>query len=106
MRDDGSFASVGEAGTVTITARHLATGYLGDPEATAAAFTDNDDGTRTFASRDVGRFDAAGRLHLLGRRDHSVKIRGYLVEPGEVDAALFAIPGVAEAVTVGVPRPA
>ena len=105
VRDDGSFASVGEAGTVTITARHLATGYLGDPEATAAAFTDNDDGTRTFASRDVGRFDAAGRLHLLGRRDHSVKIRGYLVEPGEVDAALFAIPGVAEAVTVGVPRP-
>jgi acyl-coenzyme A synthetase/AMP-(fatty) acid ligase/thioesterase domain-containing protein len=105
VRDDGSFASADEAGTVTITSRHLATGYLDDPEATAAAFTDNDDGTRTFATRDVGRFDAAGRLHLLGRRDHSVKIRGYLVEPGEVDAALFGIPGVAEAVTVGVPRP-
>jgi acyl-coenzyme A synthetase/AMP-(fatty) acid ligase/thioesterase domain-containing protein len=105
VREDGSPASPGETGTVVVTAPHLALGYLDDPDATAASFVDNADGTRSFRTRDVGRVDAAGRLHLLGRRDHSVKVRGYLVEPGEVDAALFAIPGVAEAVTVGVPRP-
>jgi thioesterase domain-containing protein len=105
LREDGTPAAPGESGIVTVTARHLATGYLDDAAATAAAFTTNADGTRTYRTRDVGRLDAEGRLHLLGRRDHSVKIRGYLVEPGEVDAALFALPGVAEAVTVGVPRP-
>jgi acyl-CoA synthetase (AMP-forming)/AMP-acid ligase II/thioesterase domain-containing protein len=106
VRDDGTPAPAGEVGIVTVTGHHLAAGYLGDPQATAAAFTGNPDGTRTYRTRDVGRLDEQGRLHLLGRRDHSVKIRGYLVEPGEVDAALFDVPGVAEAVTVGVPRPA
>jgi thioesterase domain-containing protein len=105
LREDGTPAAAGEPGVVAVTARHMSTGYLGDAAATGAAFLDNPDGTRTFRTRDVGRFDADGRLHLLGRRDHSVKIRGYLVEPGEVDAALFELPGVAEAVTVGVPRP-
>jgi thioesterase domain-containing protein len=83
----------------------VALGYWDDPGATALAFTDNADGTRTYRSSDVGRFDAEGRLLLLGRRDHSVKVRGYLVEPGEVDAALFALPGVREAIVVGATRP-
>ena len=100
--EDGSSLPDGEPGTVTVTRCHLASGYWNDAEATAQAFTHHADGTTTFRSKDVGRWDATG-LTLLGRRDHSVKIRGYLVEPGEVDAALFALPDVREAVTVGVP---
>jgi acyl-coenzyme A synthetase/AMP-(fatty) acid ligase len=83
----------------------MALGYLNDPEATAAMFSDNPDGTRTCRSSDLGRFDDDGTLHLLGRRDHSVKIGGFLMEPGEVDAALFALPEVREAVVVGIPDP-
>ncbi len=97
----------GEPGVLTVTTRYTASGYWDDPDATAAAFTQNPDGTRTYRSSDVGVLDPAlgGNLRLLGRRDHSVKVRGYLVEPGEVDAALFALPDVREAVTVGAPRP-
>jgi thioesterase domain-containing protein len=103
--EDGAPVAEGEPGIVEVTRGYLATGYLDDDAATAAAFATAEDGRRRFRSRDVARWDADGSLMLLGRRDHSVKIRGYLVEPGEVDAALFALPEVREAVTVGLPRP-
>ena len=92
------------AGVVTVTAPYVALGYWGDPQATAASFTAGADGTRTYRTSDVGRFLDDGSLLLAGRADHSVKIRGYLVDPGEVDAALFALPEVREAVVVGSPR--
>ncbi|MDQ1286859.1 MAG: hypothetical protein QG622_424 [Actinomycetota bacterium] len=88
-------------GVVTVTAPYVALGYWQDDEATAAAFTDNADGTRTYRTSDLGRFLPDGNLQLTGRRDHSVKIRGYLVDPGEVDAVLFSLPEVREAVVVG-----
>ncbi|GAB3263987.1 AMP-binding protein [Kineosporia babensis] len=92
----------GGSGTVTLSGRNLASGYLGDPEATDRAFTPDPDGlTRTYRSSDVGTVDETGALRLLGRRDHSVKIRGYLVEPGEVDAALSALDEVRESLTIG-----
>jgi acyl-coenzyme A synthetase/AMP-(fatty) acid ligase/thioesterase domain-containing protein len=88
-------------GVVTVTAPDLALGYWGDDRATAAAFTDNADGTRTYLTSDLGRLLPDGTLVLTGRVDHSVKIRGYLVDPGEVDAVLFSLPEVREAVVVG-----
>lgn len=93
------------AGRVTVTALSVAMGYHQMAEATAASFHDNADGTRTYVTSDRGRFLPDGSLQLVGRVDHSVKVRGYLVDPGEVDAALFALPEVREAVVVGVPRP-
>jgi acyl-coenzyme A synthetase/AMP-(fatty) acid ligase/thioesterase domain-containing protein len=94
----------GEPGIITITSPALAQGYHEDPDATSAVFSANPDGTRTYRSNDLGVLGSSGELQLLGRRDHSVKIRGYLVEPGEIDAVLFAMPEVREALTVGVPR--
>jgi len=105
LDEHGQPVPAGEPGVVEVTRSYLATGYRQDAEATATTFTDLPDGTHRFRSRDIGRWDEHGRLALLGRRDHSVKIRGYMVEPGEVDAALFALPDVHEAVTVGLPRP-
>ena len=104
--DDGSPVQAGQPGIIEVTrASYLATGYWHDPERTAETFGDHPDGGRSYRSNDIGRLDDAGQLVLLGRRDHSVKIRGYLVEPGEVDTVLFARPDVIEAVTVGAPRP-
>ncbi len=95
----------GDAGTVAITAPYVASGYWQAPDLTAAAFTDLPDGRRRFRSQDVGAQDGDGSWRLLGRRDHSVKVRGLLVEPGEVDAALFGLDDVREALTVGALRP-
>jgi acyl-coenzyme A synthetase/AMP-(fatty) acid ligase len=102
--EEGRLVPVGQPGRLIITRSYLSTGYWGDPERTAEAFWDNGDGTCSFRTNDLGRFDESGQLFLLGRSDHSVKVRGYLVEPGEVDAVLFTLPDVAEAVTVGLPR--
>lgn len=102
--EDGRPVRAGEPGIVTVTGRDLGSGYWDDPAATGATFEEHPDGTRTCRTSDLGRFDALGRLTLLGRSDLSVKIGEYLVEPGEVDAALFELPGVREAVTVGTGR--
>jgi acyl-coenzyme A synthetase/AMP-(fatty) acid ligase/thioesterase domain-containing protein len=103
--DESEPVGPGTAGRIIVTAPKVAMGYWQDPVNTAAAFTDNADETRTYRTSDLGRIDEQGRLRLLGRRDHSVKIRGYLVEPGEVDAALFALGDIREALVVGLPRP-
>lgn len=100
----GQPVAPGESGIVVVHRDQLALGYRDDPERTAATFRAGPDGTRSCFTNDVGRFDSEGVLHLLGRRDHSVKVRGFLVEPGEVDAALLTLPEVREAVTVGVPH--
>jgi acyl-coenzyme A synthetase/AMP-(fatty) acid ligase/thioesterase domain-containing protein len=103
--EQGRPVPTGETGVVTATCRkYLFSGYWHDAAATRAAVTENPDGSRTYRTSDVGRFDADGVLHLLGRRDHSVKIRGHLVDPAEVDVALFALPEVREAVVVGAAR--
>ena len=105
LDESGGPVPDGDAGTVAITAPYVATGYWHAPDLTAAAFTDLPDGRRRFRSQDVGSQDGDGTWRLLGRRDHSVKVRGLLVEPGEVDAALFGLDDVREALTVGAPRP-
>ncbi|MGY1746118.1 alpha/beta fold hydrolase [Blastococcus sp. SYSU D00695] len=98
--EDAPAAAEG-TGTVAVTSAYIARRYWRDPEKTAAAFTELPDGRRRFLSADVGRLDETGCFLLLGRRDHSVKIRGYLVEPGEIEAALYALPDIRESVVVG-----
>lgn len=90
VRDDGS---------VSISSRHLGGGYL-DPTAAAASFTANPDGTTTYAGGDIGRWDADGNLVLSGRADSTVKIRGYLVEPAEIEVTLLSYDDIREAVVV------
>ncbi|WP_460624256.1 AMP-binding protein [Kineococcus endophyticus] len=102
--EDGTLADTG-TGRVVLTSRWLGGRYWKNPEKTAEVFADNPDGSRTFRTSDVGTLGPDGCLRLLGRSDHSVKIRGLLVEPGEIDALLFAQPDVREALVVGRPNP-
>ncbi len=99
---DGTPAPAGGTGEVFVTSSALAAGYWGDPERTAERFSTAPDGRRTYRTGDLGRLDADGTLHLLGRFDGAVKVRGYLVHLAEVEAALLASPAVAEAVVVAV----
>ncbi|WP_329139992.1 amino acid adenylation domain-containing protein [Streptomyces sp. NBC_01476] len=83
----------------------LARGYLGDPEATAAAFvTHPRTGERLYRTGDLGRYGTDGVIEFVGRRDGQVQIAGRRVEPAEVEAALAAHPAVARAVVVAVRR--
>ncbi len=82
----------------------LARGYLRRPAATAAAFIpdpfSSQVGSRLYRSGDLVRLSVAGDLEFLGRRDHQIKVRGFRIEPGEIEATLMAVPGVREALVV------
>jgi mycobactin phenyloxazoline synthetase len=84
-------------GEVWIGGAGVATGYRGDPERTAQKFV-TVDGRRWYRTGDLGRYWRDGTLEFLGRADHQVKLRGYRVELGEVEAALAAQPGARRAV--------
>ncbi|MGW0159226.1 alpha/beta fold hydrolase [Mycobacterium sp. NPDC003323] len=83
-------------GAVSITSRHLALGYL-DQVASSATFRFHGDGSRTYSGGDIGRLDEHGNLVLSGRAGSTLKIRGYLVEPAEIESTLLSYPDVVEA---------
>ena len=82
----------------------VARGYLGRPARTAASFVPDpfsaSPGDRLYRTGDRVRRWPDGRIEFLGRLDEQIKVRGHRVEPGEVEAALAALPAVREAVVV------
>lgn len=91
--------NINDDGVVSITSRYLGRGYL-DRSASTATFVDNGDATTTYTGGDVGRWDENGHLVLSGRADNTVKIRGYLVEPAEIEATLASYDDIREVAVV------
>lgn len=96
----GRALPLGVPGEIWVSGAVLANGYRGQRELTAERFVVGPDGRRYYRTGDFGRLSRDGRIHYLGRRDGQVKVRGYRVEVGEVEARLKAHPGVADAVVV------
>lgn len=81
----------------------LARGYWGDPGYTAERFFHHPDlGERLYRTGDLGRCLPDGTIEILGRTDFQIKLNGYRVEPGEIEAVLDSHPAVGRSAVVGV----
>ncbi|MCP3804329.1 amino acid adenylation domain-containing protein [Allokutzneria sp. A3M-2-11 16] len=89
----------GVPGELHIGGAGLARGYVNRPDLTAARFVQFA-GERVYRTGDLVRWLPSGELDFLGRVDDQVKIRGHRVEPGEIETALLAVPGVAQAAVI------
>ncbi|HJU23365.1 MAG TPA: AMP-binding protein, partial [Casimicrobiaceae bacterium] len=101
-REDGNTAGREEAGEMVVGSRYLSPGYWRRPELDAVTFGADRThaGWREYRSGDVGRIDALGNLHFLGRKGSRVKIRGHSVELPEIEGALSSYPGLAKAAVI------
>ncbi|WP_416520577.1 amino acid adenylation domain-containing protein [Streptomyces achromogenes] len=89
---------VGVPGEIHIGGDGVAQGYWNRPELTAQRFVDDPfTGGRLYRTGDIGRWRPDGNLEYLGRADDQVKVRGFRVELGEVEAAMLRHPGIAAA---------
>jgi hypothetical protein len=97
-------APIGMPGELYIGGAGVARGYLKRPELTLAHFVDDPyrNGTAgpLYRTGDLVRWREDGELEFLGRMDDQLKIRGFRVEPAEVEGALMAVPGVRQAAVV------
>ncbi|WP_172639388.1 non-ribosomal peptide synthetase [Streptomyces tailanensis] len=92
---------IGVPGEICVGGPGQARGYLARPGTTAERFVPDRlvacPGARLYRTGDLGRFLPDGTVEFLGRTDDQVKVRGFRVEPGEVEAALRQHPRVREA---------
>jgi amino acid adenylation domain-containing protein len=96
--------AIGVGGELYIGGDGVARGYLGRPDATAASFVahpfDPDPAARLYRTGDLARWRPDGHIEFLGRIDRQVKVRGFRVEPGEVEVTLAQCDGVRQVAVV------
>ncbi len=98
----GQQTPIGVPGELFIGGRGVSKGYLNRPDLTAERFIADplSPGALIYRTGDLVRLLPTGELECLGRNDNQVKVRGFRIEPGEIETVLMKWPGVREAVVV------
>ncbi|MEA1672253.1 malonyl-CoA synthase [Nitrospirillum sp. BR 11163] len=99
--ETGAAVPQGEIGMIEVRGPNVFKGYWQMPEKTAAEF--RPDGF--FITGDLGKIDARGYVHIVGRGKDLVISGGYNVYPKEIETEIDGLPGVVESAVIGVPHP-
>ncbi len=107
MKEDGSIADTGEEGELCTHGLMVTHGYWKDPERTLQNYIQNplqcnfrEIGYKT---GDLVIKDEEGNYHYVGRKDHMIKSRGYRIEIGDIEAAIYSHKAIKEATVTAVP---
>ena len=105
LDDENNLLPDGQEGEICISGQ-VALGYLNLPELTAERFipnpfTEGEDDKILFKTNDIGRINENGYLEYIQRKDWMIKVRGYRVEPGEIEAAIVRLTPAEQAVVKG-----
>ncbi|WP_328619049.1 non-ribosomal peptide synthetase [Streptomyces sp. NBC_00354] len=95
----------GRTGEIVVSGAQVARGYLGPPDGGPSPFTEDEEGSRTYRTGDLGRRLPGGAVEFAGRIDGQLKIAGHRIEPAEIVAVLEARPEVSRAVVAVRRRP-
>ncbi len=101
VMDGDTPVAPGEVGQIEIRGPNVFKGYWNNPEKTREELR----GNGFFRTGDLGRVDADGYLHIVGRGKDLIISGGFNIYPKEVERALDDLPGVLESAVIGVPHP-
>ncbi|OPH47998.1 hypothetical protein BC351_39100 [Paenibacillus ferrarius] len=108
VNEDMKLCNIGEKGEIVISGVGVGRGYINDPERTSHAFLEKDvisgSQDRMYKTGDLGCWLESGDIRFFGRMDHQIKVRGYRVEPAEIEVVLLKHTEIKEAVVLTVPR--
>jgi amino acid adenylation domain-containing protein len=98
--ETGAPVPPGEIGEIVVRSRFLAQGYWNNPDLTAKVFQTDplDSAIRIYRTGDLGRWRSDGMLEHIGRKGRRIRLRGYNIEPVQVECELMRQPGVTDAV--------
>ncbi|GAB3163915.1 AMP-binding protein [Telluribacter humicola] len=102
LRDDNTWADVGESGEVCAKGPQVMLGYYNRPDETAAVIFEEESG-RWFKTGDIGIRDADGFFRIVDRKKDMILVSGFNVYPNEIEDVMAKCPGVLEVACVGVP---
>ncbi|MDR2169902.1 MAG: long-chain fatty acid--CoA ligase [Planctomycetaceae bacterium] len=97
MREDGSFADIGEAGELVVRGHNVMKGYYKDPSATENAFTDS-----WFHTGDIAKMDTDRYFYIVDRAKDVIIRAGMNIYPREVEEILHNHPAILEASVIGI----
>lgn len=102
LRDDNTWADIGERGEICARGPQIMLGYYNRPDETTKVVFEDENG-RWFRTGDIGIEDADGFFKIVDRKKDMILVSGFNVYPNEVEDVIAQCPGVLEVACVGIP---